>query len=146
MCSMAGINAVTRSSANPRSNQAPGASRSCLVSSEAPSNRLRVCPCMCGHLISIVQYTRAHGPGHGRRFYTERRVMVGIEAAQLATKPRDKALIAGQSHGIAATGVILERLLRDHDADHSRALAGAESVARQPPRGEDHHVLRSAGH
>src|SRR6266436_4783198 len=143
---MAGISAVTRSSANPRSSQAPGANRSCPVPCESSSNRLRVCPCMCAHPALIIEHTRAHRPGHGRRLHAERRIVIGIEAAQLAAKPRDKALIAGHAHGIAAAGVVLERLLRDHDADHARTLAGAEAVARQPAtwRGSSCLALRAA--
>src|SRR6266403_2380824 len=57
MCSMADISAATRSSANPRSSQAPGASRSYRLSGEPPSNRLRVCPCMRAHLNSTIQDT-----------------------------------------------------------------------------------------
>src|ERR1700680_982642 len=94
----------------------------------------------------LIQNSRSNQPRHGRRLNAERRVVIGIEGAQLPSKPRDEALVAGVSHLIAAARIVLERAPRDHEADHSRSLVGAKRAARQAPSGKDHHVLRSARH
>src|ERR1700722_1499238 len=93
---------------------------------------------------SSVQHRRADRPGHGRRLDAERRIVIGIEAAQLPSQPCHEALVAGATYIIAAASIVLERIVGDHDADHARSFAGAERAAHQPPRGQYHHVLRAA--
>src|SRR5271165_603274 len=136
-------NADASSSANPRSSQAPGASLSRLVSDATVSKRSKVCVCTGA---SAVQFQRADRPCHRRRLDPERRIMIGIEGAQLSLQPSDESFVAREPGAIGAARVILERLLRYHDADHPRALARAKRVGTQAPGGEDHHVLTAARH
>src|SRR5258706_12033888 len=95
--------------------------------------------------ISTVQCQCANRPCHGRRFDTQRRIMIRIEGTQLAPQPAGKPLIAGEPCAITAARIVLQRLFGNDDADHPGSLARPEYIGAQSPGGEDHHVLASAG-
>jgi hypothetical protein len=70
--------------------------------------------------------------------------VIRIEFRQLAFQPRNKARIAGKAHAIAPASVVLNRLSRNYDADHSRSLTRAKIIAFEAPGHKNNHVLAAA--
>jgi hypothetical protein len=72
--------------------------------------------------------------------------MMRVKGGDLTAEPRHETLITRESYRIVPAGVVLEGLLSDGDAHHTRAFGGTKWIAGQAPGGEDHETVVAPWH